>query len=77
MDTSNSEAVLAATHQRDCEDGECGAAVLLEQEKKFFENAVRLLEESNVELRKALNEEPNEIVYKDAIGVGQPIMLVC
>lgn len=71
MDEYNSNEFWAAKPQEVIDPrGECAAVVLLEQEKKTLEVAVRRLEASNIELREALNEECNDPIYKEAIGVG-------
>ncbi len=71
MDDFNSNATLAARPQEMLDrQSECGAVLLLEQEKKRLGIAVRRLEDSNIELREALREPCGDPVYKEALGVG-------
>eukprot|EP00884_Botryococcus_braunii_P001771 jgi/Botrbrau1/11595/Bobra.247_1s0015.1 len=69
MDDLNSNAMLAARPPEVVDrQEECGAVFFLQQEKKELETAVRKLEESNIDLREALNGECSDPVYKDAVG---------
>jgi hypothetical protein len=71
MDDLNSNAMLAARPAEVIDRQEdCGAVFFLQQEKKELETAVRKLEDSNIDLREALNGECSDPVYKDAIGVS-------
>lgn len=70
--TCNDSVAQAASQCKVSESEDELNTVLLEQEKKRLERSVRCLEDSNVELRRALEEEGNDPVYREAIGVSVP-----
>lgn len=68
--TCNDSVAQAASKRKAPESEEDLNTVLLEQEKKKLERSVRCLEDSNAELTHALEEEGNDPVYREAIGVS-------